>query len=48
MEPGQVLEVLTTDPTAERNFSTALSRGKDRVMEVREHSEHFQLLIRRG
>ena len=48
MEPGQVLEVLTTDPEAQGNFNNALRTGSDRVMAFRKHPEHFQLLIRHG
>jgi len=48
MNPGQVLEVLSTDPQVRKDFPQVLEKSQDRVIKVEKRKEYFRLLIRRG
>ncbi len=48
MKPGQILELLGTDPEALKNLPSVLKNGNDRIIEVEKYPDHHRLLIRRG
>jgi len=48
MKPGEILELLGTDPEALKNFPSILRHGNDRIINVKEYADHHRLLIRRG
>jgi tRNA 2-thiouridine synthesizing protein A len=48
MEPGQVLELLGTDPESLSKVPSVLRHGKDKVIEVKQYADYHRLLIRRG
>jgi len=48
MSPGQVLEILNTDPQVRKDFHQILEKSRDRVIRVEKRKEYFRLLIRRG
>ncbi|MBW1797613.1 MAG: sulfurtransferase TusA family protein [Deltaproteobacteria bacterium] len=47
MSPGQVLEVISTDPEVQKNFPQVLERGRDRLISVEQHEDYYRLLIQR-
>ena len=48
MSPGQVLEILSTDPQVRKDLPQVLEKSRDRVISVEKRKEYFRLLIRRG
>ena len=48
MKPGQILELLGTDPEALKNLPSILKNGNDRIIEVEKYPDYHRLLIRRG
>ncbi len=48
MDPGEVLEVISTDPEVQENFPQILETSRDRVIRMEQHKEYYRLLIRRG
>ncbi len=48
MKPGQILEMLTTDPETLKNFPSILRSGNDRIIEIKHYPDYHRLLIRRG
>jgi len=48
MSPGQVLEVISTDPEAQKNFPRVLEKGGDRVVSIEQDEDYYRLLIQRG
>lgn len=48
MTPGQILEVLTTDPNVQKNFPRVLARTKDHVIGMDQNDDHYRMRIRRG
>jgi tRNA 2-thiouridine synthesizing protein A len=48
MEPGQVLEVLCSDPRIIEDLPKVLRSHGDELIRVDEHSDHFRLHLRRG
>ena len=48
MKPGQILELLGTDPEALKNLPSILKNGNDRIIEIKEYPDYHRLLIRRG
>jgi TusA-related sulfurtransferase len=48
MEPGQVLEVLSTDPLTLNDFPAILRKTDDEVIRVNEGLDFFSLYVRKG
>jgi tRNA 2-thiouridine synthesizing protein A len=48
MKPGQVLELLCTDPRIIQDLPKVLRSHGDELIQVDEHSDHFRLYLRRG
>jgi len=48
MAPGQVLEVLSTDPNVLKNFPLVLERTGDRVLRMDSADDYFQVRVLRG
>lgn len=48
MRPGQILEVLSTDPRVQTNFPQILKRGRNRVIDLEENDDFLRLFIKRG
>jgi tRNA 2-thiouridine synthesizing protein A len=48
MDPGQVLEVLSTDPNVLKNFPLVLERTGDRILRMDQADDHFQIRVLRG
>jgi TusA-related sulfurtransferase len=48
MNPGKILEVISTDPEVLKNFPHVLERSQDQVIRVEQKKDYFHLLIRRG
>jgi tRNA 2-thiouridine synthesizing protein A len=48
MKPGQVLEVLCTDPKIIQDLPKVLISHGDQLIQVDENSDHFRLHLRRG
>ena len=48
MEPGQILEVLVTDPAALVDIPSVLGRGGHYLIQITEQAEFFRLSVRRG
>ena len=48
MKPGQILELLGTDPETLKNFPSILRSGDDRIIEVKQYPDYHRMLIRRG
>ncbi|MBW1707711.1 MAG: sulfurtransferase TusA family protein [Deltaproteobacteria bacterium] len=48
MGPGEILEVISTDPEVQKNFPQVLETGRDEVIRVEQHKKYYRLLIRRG
>ncbi len=48
MEPGQILEVLVTDPAALVDIPNVLGRSGHYMIQVNEQSEFSRLYVRRG
>jgi hypothetical protein len=48
MNPGKILEVISTDPEVLKNFPHVLERSQDKVIRVEQKKDYFHLLIRRG
>ncbi len=48
MHPGQILEVLSTDPRVQTNFPQILKRGRNRVIDLEENGDFLRLFIKRG
>ena len=48
MSPGQVLEVISTDPEAQKNFPQVLGRGRDRLISIEQYEDYYRLVIQRG
>ena len=48
MEPGQILEVLVTDPAALVDIPNVLGRSGHYLIQVSEQSEFARLYVRRG
>jgi TusA-related sulfurtransferase len=48
MKPGQILEVLCTDPNVQQNFPRVLARTEDRVIRWEHKDDYIGVLIRRG
>lgn len=48
MWPGEVLEVLSTDPAVRENFRAVLKTGPDRIVQVQKDAGCLRLFIRRG
>jgi len=48
MNPGQVLEILTTDPQVQDDFLPVLKKTGDCLFSVEERNRYFRLLVRRG
>lgn len=48
MEPGEILEVLCTDPSVRTNFPRVLERTGHRVMRWENKEDHLGVLILRG
>jgi tRNA 2-thiouridine synthesizing protein A len=47
MNPGEILEVISTDPEVQKNFPHVLERSPDQVIRVEQKKDYFRLLIRR-
>jgi len=48
MDPGQILDVLSTDPNVLKNFPLVLERTGDRVLRMDQADDHFQIRVLRG
>jgi TusA-related sulfurtransferase len=48
MEPGQILEILVTDPMTLEDFPNVLDQSGHRLVKINEQPEFFQLYVRRG
>jgi len=48
MDPGQILDVLSTDPNVLKNFPLVLERTGDRVLRMDQTDDHFQIRVLRG
>jgi TusA-related sulfurtransferase len=48
MKPGEVLEVLATDPLVFEDFPKVLGQGGHQVIQIDEDSEFSRLYVRRG
>ncbi|MCD6297491.1 MAG: sulfurtransferase TusA family protein [Deltaproteobacteria bacterium] len=48
MGPGEILEVMSTDPEVQETFPHVLERSKDHVIRIEQKKDFFRLLIRRG
>jgi tRNA 2-thiouridine synthesizing protein A len=48
MNPGQILEVLSTDPNVQKNFPCVLGGTKDQVISVDQNDDHYRVHVRRG
>ena len=48
MRPGQVLEVLSTDPLTLKDFPSILKETDDEVVRVDRGPEFFSLYVRKG
>jgi tRNA 2-thiouridine synthesizing protein A len=48
MNPGQTLEVLSTDPNVLKNFPLVLERTKDRVIHTDQSDECYRIWVKRG
>lgn len=48
VKPGQVLEVLITDPRIIKDLPKVLRPHGDELIQVDEHSDYFRLHLRRG
>ena len=48
MNPGQVLEVLSTDPQVQKDFPHILEKSRDRLISVEKRKAYFRLMVRRG
>ena len=48
MKPGQVLKVLSTDPTVQKNFPRVLECTEDRIIHWEHKEDYIAVLIRRG
>jgi len=48
MSPGQILEVLSTDPQVRKNFPHILERSADRVISVDQNNGYYRVLVQRG
>lgn len=48
MEPGQVLELLGTDPLTLKDFPTILKGRDDEVIRVDNDPDFFRLYVRKG
>ncbi|MBW1781170.1 MAG: sulfurtransferase TusA family protein [Deltaproteobacteria bacterium] len=48
MNPGQILEVLSTDRDVQKNFPRVLSGTKDRVISIAQNGDHYSVRVRRG
>jgi len=48
MNPGEILEVISTDPEVQKNFPHVLDRSHDQVIGIEQKKDYFRLLIRRG
>jgi TusA-related sulfurtransferase len=48
MKPGQVLEVLFTDPGVQKNLPRVLERTSDRIIRWEQKEDYAGMLIRRG
>ena len=47
MNPGQILEVLSTDPNVLRNFPRVLERSGDRVIHMKKDDDYFHIYVQR-
>ncbi|MFP4086274.1 MAG: sulfurtransferase TusA family protein [Desulfobacteraceae bacterium] len=47
MKPGEILEVLSTDPEVGENFRAVLKTGGDRIVWIERVSGYFRLFIQR-
>lgn len=47
MNPGEILEVISTDPEVQKNFPHVLKGSQDQVICVEQKKDYFRLLIRR-
>jgi tRNA 2-thiouridine synthesizing protein A len=48
MSPGQILEVLSTDPDVMKNFPRVLEQTADRVVSLDQNEGFYRVRIRRG
>ena len=48
MSPGEILEVLSTDPQVRKNFPHILERSADRVISVDQNNGYYRVLVQRG
>jgi len=48
MKPGQVLEVLFTDPGVQKDLPRVLERTADRIIRWEQKEDYAGMLIRRG
>ena len=48
MKPGQVLEVLGTDPLTLEDLPLVLQQSKDELIKVNRGKKFFRLFLRRG
>ena len=48
MKPGQVLEVLGTDPLTLEDLPLVLQQSKDELIKVNKGKKFFRLYLRRG
>ena len=48
MNPGEILEVISTDPEVRKSFPLVLEGGQDRVIGVEQKKDFFCLLVRKG
>lgn len=48
MNPGEILEVISTDPEVQKNFPHVLEGSQDQVIRIEQKKDYFRLLIRRG
>ena len=48
LEPGQILEVLGTDPLTLKDLPHILEQSGDRLIEVDKQTDYFRMFLRRG
>ena len=48
MQPGEVLEVLVTDPMTLVDFPNVLGKSGDQLMQINEQPDFSRIYIRRG
>jgi tRNA 2-thiouridine synthesizing protein A len=48
MEPGQILEILVTDPMTLEDFPNVLDQSGHQLIQINEQPEFFRLYVRRG